>query len=88
MATDLRIDVSALDPPHRRALEEVIGRPLAVNQQLTIGVSEAKSASQEDTLPAQSLEQWTSIYDGLSADEVEAIDEIINTPANLTRDVP
>jgi hypothetical protein len=88
MATDLRIDVSALDPPHRRALEEVIGHRLEENQRLTISVTEVKSASTEDTRPAQLLEEWTSIYEGLSADEVEAIDKIINTRANLTRDVP
>jgi hypothetical protein len=88
MATDLKIDVAALDPPHRRALEEVIGHRLAENQQLTIRVTDGGATSTKDTRPTQSLEDWTSIYDGLSADEIEAIDKIINSRANLTRDVP
>ena len=37
---------------------------------------------------AQSLANWTGIYDGLTEDQVEAIDRDINTRANLTRDLP
>src|SRR5213592_3362452 len=38
METDLKIDVATLDAPHRRALEEVIGRELATSQRLIISV--------------------------------------------------
>jgi hypothetical protein len=88
METDLKIDVAALDDPHRRALEEVIGRQLAANQRLIISVTEAEVTPVADRRPAQSLDDWTSVYDGLSDDEIEAIDKIAKTRANLTRNLP
>jgi hypothetical protein len=88
MESDLRIDVAALDDPHRRALEEVIGRHLAANERLIISVTQVEVTPAADDRPAQSLDNWTSIYDGLSEDEIEAIDKIAKTRANLTRDLP
>ena len=38
--------------------------------------------------PAPSLEKWTTVYEGLTAEEVEAIDRELKTRANLARDVP
>jgi len=32
------------------------------------------------------LEDWTRVYDGLSDEEIEQIDAIAKTRANLTRD--
>jgi hypothetical protein len=88
MQFDLKIDVASLDAPHRRALEEVIGQPLAANQQLIIRVTEAEAAPVADRHPVQSLDDWTNVYDGLSDDEIEAIDKIAKTRANLTRNLP
>ncbi len=88
MENDLKIDVAALDAPHRRALEEVIGRELEANQQLVISVIEVAVPTTSTQRPAQTLEDWTSVYDGLSDDEIESVDRIAKTRANLSRDLP
>lgn len=87
METALQIDVATLDAPHRRALEEVIGQQLASNQRLVINVIQVTIPVTDDR-PSQSLDDWTRVYNGLSDTEVEAIDAIVNTRANLTRDLP
>lgn len=88
MENGLKIDVATLDMPHRRALEEVIGRELAANQQLVISVIEVEQSVQSPEQPAQSLEDWAHIYDGLTDEQIEAIDQIAKTRANLTRNLP
>lgn len=87
MESDVKIDVGSLDVPHRRALEEMIGRQLAENQRLIIHVAEIEIPAVEPQ-PAQSLDDWTSLYAGLSEQEIEGIDRIVKTRANLTRDLP
>lgn len=87
MATDLNIDVSSLDAPHRKALEEVMGHPLSSNQQLVISVTEPKINQSPPAVQNQSLADWTKIYAGLSDDEINELDEAIKTRANLNRDV-
>ncbi len=88
MENDLTIDVAALDAPHRRALEEMIGRELEANQQLVISVIEVAVPSTSTQRPAQTLEDWTSVYDGLSDDDIESVDRIAKTRSNLSRDLP
>jgi hypothetical protein len=88
MESDLKIDVATLDPPHRRALEEVIGRQLAGNQRLVISVIDPEAEPMAEQRPPQSLEEWSHVYDGLSEDEIEAVDAIAKSRANLTRDLP
>jgi len=88
METALNIDVATLDLPHRQALEEVIGKQLASHQRLVISVIELVPPAVEDSRPAQSLDDWTKIYDGLSDEEVEEIDQVAKTRANLSRDLP
>jgi hypothetical protein len=85
MERDLNIDVGSLDADHRRALEEVIGRHLAANQRLIIHIAEIEISVEEPRRPAQSIDDWTSVYAGLSEQEIEAIDKIAKTRANLTR---
>lgn len=87
MGVNLQIDVVSLDASHRRALEEVIGRELASNQRLTISVSDVAPASSAPK-PAQSLNDWTGVYEGLSDEEVDEVDRVIKTRANLTRPLP
>ena len=87
MENERKINVATLDFPHRRALEEVIGQELQSNQQVLISIINLQAAVDDDR-PAQTLEDWTGIYDGLSDDEVEAVDATIKTRANLTRDLP
>ena len=88
METSLNIDVSTLDAPHRRALEEVIGQQLTANQRLIVSVIEVSMPPSAAPKPAQTLEDWTSVYDGLSDETIEAVDKIAKTRANLTRHLP
>jgi hypothetical protein len=88
MEHDLTIDVIKLDESHRRAIEEVIGRELATNQRLIISVTEVEVPTTGSPRPAQTLEDWTNVYEGLSDAEIEKIDAIAKTRANLTRDLP
>ena len=88
MKKHLQIDVTTLDAPHRRALEEVLGNQLADNQRLTISITEVPTPGTGIPRNTQSLRDWTGIYDGLNDDEIEVIDEIIKTRAQLTRDLP
>jgi hypothetical protein len=88
MTTKLEIDVKSLDASHRAALEDLIGFPLEAGHRLTITVSNIETVGGAPQSPSQSIEDLTKIYDGLSVDEIDAIDKIINTRANLTRDVP
>jgi hypothetical protein len=87
MGVELQIDVVSLDPSHRRALEEVIGRELAANQRLTISVNDVAITSPAPK-PVQSLNDWTGVYEGLSDTEIDEIDKILKTRANLTRPLP
>ena len=88
MENNLKINVATLDEPHRRAMEEVIGRELVENQQLIISVIDLSIPKTDDAKTPQLLSDWTSIYDGLSDDEIEAIDKVVNTRADLTRNLP
>lgn len=88
METAFQINVATLDAPHRRALEEVIGRQLAGDQRLMINVIDVQAPSVPDQRPAQTLDDWTNIYDGLTDEEIEDIDTIVKTRANLTRYLP
>jgi hypothetical protein len=65
----------------------VIGHQLGANQRLTIHVTDVQPPSSEQK-PPQSLADWISIYEDLSDAEVEEIDQIIKTRANLTRPLP
>ncbi|MBX3450760.1 MAG: hypothetical protein KF777_14435 [Planctomycetaceae bacterium] len=83
----MKIDVADLDASHRRALEEIVRRELTTQQRLIISVLELGSTS-ASRQPAQSLDDWTNVYDGLSAPEIESIDPIVRTRADLTRSFP
>ena len=87
MGVDVQIDIGSLDASHRRALEELVGRELEANQRLTISITDIDPVPPM-AKPAQSLKDWTEIYDGLSDEEVDEIDQIIKTRANLTRPLP
>ena len=89
METSHEIDVTSLDDKHRRALEDVIGAQLRRNQRLMISVTEVDmTPSAVPAQHAQSISDWTSVYEGLTDEEVEAIDHEVKTRADLTRDLP
>ncbi|MGO8751828.1 MAG: hypothetical protein ACLQNE_38285 [Thermoguttaceae bacterium] len=83
METSHEIDVMALDAAHRRAFEDVLGTRLEQNQRLVISVTAPVSPRS-----SQSLTDWTGVYDGLTEDQVEAIDRDLKTRTNLTRSLP
>lgn len=88
MDTEVKIDVAALDTPHRRALEEVIGLQLAENQRLLISVIDVDMGPASATRSPQTLDDWTHVYDGLTEKEIAALDKSVKTRANLTRNLP
>ncbi len=85
MKTDRTIAVSQLDDPHRLALEEIIGSPLGGDQQLLIRVIDEPQATENDSRPTQSLEEWDKLLDGLTEDEIEKFDNVVNSRARLGR---
>ena len=87
MDTHLNIDVSSLDTPHRRALEEVLGQNLQSDQCLHISVTQVEKTSSVTASQAQTLEDWTNIFSVLSAEKSESITQDV-TRANLTRNLP
>jgi hypothetical protein len=83
--------VRDIDSTERRVLEHVIGHQLRENQQLVISIVTPDVARPEDASPPkppQALEDWTHIFDGLSDEEIEAVDKAVKTRANLTRNLP
>ncbi len=76
----------------RQALEEAVGRPLRDEQQVMIQVGE-----QDDSLRSfvplqnggadQSLPDWCSVYDGLSEEELTALDSTVGRRADFGRSV-
>jgi hypothetical protein len=83
-------NVAEIEPSDRRALEHVLGYPLHDHQTVVLRVvgsdtvddspANGDQSSLGDTLP-----DWCDVYDGLSDDEIAAIEKIMLTRANLTR---
>lgn len=92
MENAITIEVTTLDPLHRRALEDLVGHQLAANQRLIIQVAECTPGSTSD-VPSQPRQQqtvaeWTALYEGLTDEQIETIDRVLRTRANLTRSLP
>ena len=80
--------VKDIETADRRALEHVIGQHLAENQQLVIhvvnvDVSSPRAAGGPSTV---TLPEWCNVYEGLSDEEVSALEEVVLTRADLSRD--
>jgi hypothetical protein len=81
-------NVRDIEADDRHALEHVVGQTLRENQRLIIQIAEvdvSAEAGPTGNNDQQTLDQWTSVYDGLSDEAVEAIDKSIKERANLTR---
>lgn len=80
--------VKDIETADRRALEHVIGRRLTDHQQLVIQVVNADVTSTRGaTAPgAGALPEWCRVYEGLSDEEVSALEEVVLARADLTRD--
>lgn len=84
-------DVTTLDETHRRALEDVLGRELQANQRLIINVLEVEGTvtiGPAGERAPQTLADWTNVFEGLSEVQIEDIDRIAKTRANLSRHRP
>ncbi len=84
MDSSVKIDVASLDPAHRQAMEDVLGLQLQTNQRLIIQVATVDLTGASDQ-QANVMDLVTHFYDGVDAEEVEEIDTLIKTRANLTR---
>ena len=86
METSRAIDVTSLDEEHRRALEDLVGTELRRNQRLVISVTEIDLTSSGTAVRrAQSISDWTRVYEGLSDEQIAEIDREAKTRADLTR---
>jgi hypothetical protein len=79
--------VADIDGADRRVLEHLIGKRLAENQQLIISVvsldvSKPDACGDEN---AMAVPEWWNIYEGLSDDEIDRLDQAIRQRAKLTR---
>ena len=81
-------NVRDIESGERRVLEHVLGQQLQENQQLIISIMELEAEPVAAPHPAQTLDDWTHVYDGLADDEIEEIDQIAKTRANLARNLP
>jgi hypothetical protein len=89
METSHTIDVTSLDMEHLRAIEDVIGARLQQNQRLLISVTESEvTPDTTSTRSVQSLSDWTCIYNGLTDEQIDAIDRDVKVRSDLTRSLP
>jgi hypothetical protein len=78
----------------------VVGVPFAPGTEVEVTISaKRKGAAEADVSreiaegetcppPRQTLADWTKIYEGLTDEQIEEVDKIIKTRANLTRELP
>ena len=97
METIIR-NVSDLPAHDRTAAERLVGHELTPNQQLVIVVKEQVVINQvvkyqngnvavSDTSSASKLPDWCNVYQGLSDKEIEELEGVILTRADLSRPV-
>ncbi|MCO6455830.1 MAG: hypothetical protein J5I93_11085 [Pirellulaceae bacterium] len=76
-------NISDIDTADRRALEHVLGQPLLENQQiiihvLNVGEGTAKAGSAPiSPVAAGALPAWCNVYEGLSDEDINQIEEVI-----------
>jgi hypothetical protein len=81
-------NIRDISPPDKLALEHVIGRQLAENQQIIIQIcSLSPQADSPETTKQKgaSLPDWCNVYAGLSDDEVASLERTVLQRADLTR---
>ena len=84
-------NVRDIEAGDRHALEHVVGQALRDNQRLIIRIAEvdlSREVPAADSHRPQTLADWTNVYEGLSEEEVEAVDKSVKERANLTRNLP
>jgi len=86
-------NVRDIDSADRHALEHLLGQQLRENQQLVVRVVTASlqpqvAKSPSGAIAAPSLPDWCRVNEGLSDQEIAAVEEIALTRANLSRPSP
>ncbi len=78
--------VGELHANERSAAELLLGHRLRGNEELILQVRELDVAKPtvQDFRPAQTLEEWVHVYDGLSDAKIEKIDAIAKARADST----
>jgi len=86
------LNVRDIELADRQSLEHVIGLPLSEHQQVVIRVVDAHSpAIAKGGTPltegdaGSEVPEWWKVYEGLSPEEVDRLDQAIRLRANLTR---
>lgn len=72
-------NVRDIETNQRRALEQVLGQKLQENQQIIIQVVTPVKE------PEQRLPDWCNVYEGLTAERVTEIEDVILGRCDLTR---
>ncbi|HEV3142782.1 MAG TPA: hypothetical protein VGZ47_02740 [Gemmataceae bacterium] len=79
-------NVAEIDDADRRALEHLIGKHLAEHQQVIISVTNLNLAkADQPAAPSEEVPEWWKVYEGLSDEEIDRLDQAIRQRANLTR---
>jgi hypothetical protein len=84
-------NVAEIEPADRRALEHVFGLPLRDDQQVVVRVEsrsvpeEPKANGDQEAADEMALPDWCNVYEGLSDDEIAAIEKVMLTRTDLTR---
>lgn len=83
-------NVRDLDATDRSALERFIGQQLLESQQVIVNVVNVGTASVSidghEPQAAADVPDWWRIYEGLSDEAIDELDQLIRQRANLTRD--
>lgn len=79
--------VAEIDSADRLAIEHLIGTHLAEHQQVVISVVNLDLARpDESAIPTPGgVPAWWNIYEGLSDEEIDRLDQAVHQRANLTR---
>ncbi|MFV0442733.1 MAG: hypothetical protein ACK5Q5_04080 [Planctomycetaceae bacterium] len=80
--------VRDLRDPEKTAAERLVGHGLRENQTLIIQVVNIELKTNGDDRPSQTLDDWTGVYAGLDEQQIEAVDEIAKTRADMSRFLP
>jgi multidrug efflux pump subunit AcrB len=85
-------NVDQIDAHDRQSLEHVLGLSLRENQQLVINIVDLKIHVETVAAPTIStpngqptLPIWCNVYEGLSDDEITAVEQTILRRADLSR---
>ena len=85
-------NVDEIDADDRQSLEHVLGQSLRKNQQLVINIVDVQVLTGAVQVPildsadgTPTLPEWCNVYEGLSDDEIAAIEQAILQRADLSR---